>query len=154
MPGYVPLGVNEEMYEDGQRVEQLLHRAGYADIDVPFIQGPENGYRAYFLAPMGHLPGFRDRDYHPSGLRVRDGDIVELAFRLGAFDYDVHDPEDVEAALVRAIEHVGADWATTRMDRDEPHIIYDTDEEPPDSYTSVREAINITERFEEEVFGA
>jgi hypothetical protein len=152
MSDYVPLGINEEMYEDSQRVRGLLERAGYEEINIPRIQGPDNEYRPSFVIPMSQLPGFRDRDYHPSAMRVQDGDVLELVFRLGAYDSDMYDKDDVERTLEQAISAVGADWATYRFDYNEPHIVNDVSVAPPESVTATRQAIAITDRFVDGVF--
>lgn len=153
----LPPGISESAYSEAALVMDILQEMGTVPISPIYEHGPPDSYMLEFKVPMDDISGGMTRMDVRSSYDFRKGHLLGGSLRLGAFQKDSWDHDEIRAAAETAAGRSGmsrytsvrlADLALVQI---LPHLDTKTETHAPDSVDAARDTVSAVELFKEEL---
>lgn len=153
----LPPGISESAYSEANLVMDILQEMGDVPISPVYEHGPPDSYMLEFKVPMNDINGGMTRMDVRSSYDFRSGYLLGGALRLGAFQEDLWDHDEIRAATEVAAGRGGmsrytsvrlADLALVQI---LPHLDVTTADHAPDAVDAARDTVSTVEAFKTEL---
>lgn len=156
---YVPFGVEEEAFNQGSRVVQILVDGLGVSVDPYWANYSSRGYAVDWTIDFSDTPPIDTRPGGGSSMGVQDMGVRTLVLRLGQFDPDEIPEEEMDQIIREAAADAGIDWyrvviATGTEGRLLAHLKDDPSAEKPEPKRAARQAVQFVDAFKRRVLQA